>query len=63
MMEMVFSVGSALRLYNDDPRSIEAIEGVSGDGSRRRLRRDGNELVELQGCGLAKKTCCVLQLQ
>jgi hypothetical protein len=29
-MEMVFSVGSALRLYNEDPKPAERIiEGVS----------------------------------
>jgi hypothetical protein len=49
---MVVSVGSAPRLYNEDPRPAEGIiEGVS---------RDGIELVELQECGCERKTSCVL---
>jgi hypothetical protein len=35
MMETVFSVGSPPRLYNEDPRPAEIIEGVSGDGNQR----------------------------
>jgi hypothetical protein len=43
-MENMFSVGSAQRLYNDDSRPAGLIiEGVSWDGNRRWLRRNGNE--------------------
>jgi hypothetical protein len=60
-METEFSVESAPRLYNEDPRPAgRIIEGVSWDGSR---RYGSWELVELQECGYEKKTLCVLQLQ
>jgi hypothetical protein len=54
-MGTVFSAGSAPKLYNEDPRPAGMrIEGVSWDGSRRWLRRDDNESVELQECGCKK---------
>jgi hypothetical protein len=60
--ETVLSVGSAPRLYNENPRLAGVIiGGVSRDGSRRWQRTDGNELVELQECGSEKTTSCALQ--
>jgi hypothetical protein len=58
-METMFSVGSAPRLYNEDPRPAE-------EYLRKPLEtavEDGNELVELQVCGCEKKTSRVLQLK
>jgi hypothetical protein len=63
-MEIVFSVGSAPRPYNEDPRPAEknessemADEWLRKDDKREsRVQLSGKEL----GCG--KKTSCVLQL-
>jgi hypothetical protein len=50
LLEAVFSVGSAPRLYNEDPRPAEGItERELSVGSSvefcKELRRDGNETV------------------
>jgi hypothetical protein len=62
-MEKVFSVGSAPRLYNEDPRSAEkmseCLETAAEDGSE----EAATELVGLQKCGCDKKTSGLLQLQ
>jgi hypothetical protein len=42
------SVGSASRLYNEDPRPAERIiETIFSDGSRRCFRRDGKKVIKL----------------
>jgi hypothetical protein len=48
--EAVFSVGAAPRLYSEDLRQLELELSESGDGSRRRLRRNGKK-----GTGLSKE--------
>jgi hypothetical protein len=43
-METVFSVGSAPRLYNEDPRpAANIIEGVSEDGSPKMIEKRWQE--------------------
>jgi hypothetical protein len=55
----VFSVGTALRLYNEDLRPAKRrIEVVSCDG----IENDREEMARKE-LGCAKKTSCVLQLQ
>jgi hypothetical protein len=59
MMEMVFSVGPAPRLYNEDPRPagriIETVFEMTVE--------DDSEEIARTELGRAKKTSCVLQLQ
>jgi hypothetical protein len=60
-MEMVFSVGSIPRLYNEDPVPAEDVTGgVFWDGRRRWLRRHGNELVETWKSACKEKILCVM---
>jgi hypothetical protein len=48
MTKTVFSVGSAPRVYNEDPRPAEImIKGVPWDGSRRWLSRDGKKGIRM----------------
>jgi hypothetical protein len=58
-METVFSVGSAPKLYNEDPRPaqielMEPFEVAVEDGWEETVRKE---------LGCARETSCVLQLQ
>jgi hypothetical protein len=48
--EAVFSVGAAPRLYSGDLKQLQLELSESGDGSRRRLRRNSKK-----GIGLSKE--------
>jgi hypothetical protein len=58
-MEMMFSVGSALRLYNEDPRPAE----IKLRESLMLAVEDDWEEMGRQELGCEKKVSCVLQLQ